>query len=199
MYNGFYKYLLQNNTFYEKQFEFEVSNSTEDATTQLIGQILNAFNENKYRIGIFIDLSKAFDTVDQNILLKKIDMYGTKEKNLKWFHNCLTNIKQFIKYRDQNSELDVLRCDVPQGSTLGSFLFLIFVNDLKSSAKLLNPIMFANDTNFFYTNRNIKVLFETVNKELHFASERFLANNLLMQEKLNVYFFINQTHVIVFH
>ena len=59
--------------------------------------------------------------------------------------------------------------------------------------------MFANDTNFFYTNRNIKVLFETVNKELHFASERFLANNLLMQEKLNVYFFINQTHVIVFH
>ena len=80
MYNGLYKYLLQNNPFYEKQFGFEVSNSTEDATTQLIGQILNAFNENKYRLGIFIDLSKAFDTVDQNILLKKIDMYGTKEK-----------------------------------------------------------------------------------------------------------------------
>ena len=59
--------------------------------------------------------------------------------------------------------------------------------------------MFADDTNFFYTNKNIKVLFETVNKELHYVNEWFLANKLLMQEKLNIYFFINQAHVIVFH
>ena len=59
--------------------------------------------------------------------------------------------------------------------------------------------MFANDTNFFYTNKNIKFLFETVNKELRYVNEWFLANNLLMQEKPNIYFFINQAHVIVFH
>ena len=72
MYTRLYQYLLQNNLFCEKQFGFQASNSTEHAVIQLISQILNAFNENKYTLGILIDLSKAFDTVDHNILLKKI-------------------------------------------------------------------------------------------------------------------------------
>ena len=126
------------------------SNSAEHAVIQLISQILDAFNENKYTLGIFIDLSKAFDTVDHNILLKKLDMYGIKGKNLKWFHSYLTNRKQFIKCRDQNTDLEVLRCGVPQGSILGPLLFLIFVNDLKNSTKLLDLIMFADDTPFFH-------------------------------------------------
>ena len=108
MYNRLYKYLLQNNLFYEKQFGFQASNSTEHAVIQLISQILDAFNENKYTLGIFIDLSKAFDTVDHNILLKKLDMHGIKGKNLKWFHSYLTNRKQFIKCRDQDNDLEVL-------------------------------------------------------------------------------------------
>ena len=112
------------NLFYEKQFGFQASNSTEHAVIQLISQILDAFNENKYTLGIFIDLSKAFDTVDHNILLKKLDMYGIKGKNLKWFHSYLTNKKQFIKCRDQNADLEVLRRGVPQGSILGPLLFL---------------------------------------------------------------------------
>ena len=66
-----------------------------------------------------------------------------------FFHSCLTNRKQFIKCRDQNTDLEVLRCDVPQGSILGPLLFLVFVNDLENSTKLLDPIMFAADTNFF--------------------------------------------------
>ena len=142
---------------------------------QLISQTLNVFNENKYTLGISVDLSKTFDIVDHDILLKKLDMYGIKGKNLKWFHSYLTNRKQFIKCRDQNTDLEVLRCGVPQGSILGPLHFLIFVNDLKNSTKLLDPIMFADDTNLFYTNKNIKVLFETVNKELHYVNERFIS------------------------
>ena len=136
---------------------------------------MDAFNKNKYTLGIF----KAFDTVDHNILLKKLDMYGIKGKNLKWFHSYLTNRKQFIKCRNQNTDLEVLRCGVPQSSIPGPLLFLIFVNDLKNSTKLLDTIMFADDTNFFYTNKNIKVLFETVNKGLHYVNEWFLANKLV--------------------
>ena len=103
-------------------------------------------------------------------------MYGIKGKDLKWFQSYLTKRKQFIKCRDQNTDLEVLRCGVPQGSILGPFLFLIFINDFKNSTKLLDLIMFADDTIFFYTNKNIKVLFETVNKELLCVNEWFLAN-----------------------
>ena len=117
---------------------------------------MDDFNEHKYTLGILIDLSKAFDNVDHNILLKKLDMYGIKGKNLKWFHSYLTNRKQFIKCRDQNTDLEVLRCGVPQVSILGPFLFLIFINDFKNSTKLLDLIMFADDNIFFYTNKNIK-------------------------------------------
>ena len=78
MYNRLHEYLLQNNLLYEKQFGFQASNSTEHAVMQLISKILDAFNENKYTLSIFIDLSKAFDTEDHDILLKKLDMYGIK-------------------------------------------------------------------------------------------------------------------------
>ena len=80
----------------------------EDAVIQLISQVLDAFNEKKYTLGIFIDLSKEFDTAGHNILLKKLNMYGIKGKNLIWFHSYLTNRKQFIKCRDQNTNLEVL-------------------------------------------------------------------------------------------
>ena len=183
MYNRLYKYLLQNNLFYEKQFGFQASNSTEHAVIQLISQILDAFNENKYTLGIFIDLSKAFDTVDHNILLKKLDMYGIKGKNLKWFHSYLTNRKQFIKCHDQNTDLEVLQCGVPQGSILGPLLLLIFVNDLKNSTRLLDSIMFADNTNFFYINKNIKVLFlkQSIKNYTMLMSGFWQINYLLMQ------------------
>ena len=136
MYNRLYNYLLQNNLFYEKQFGFQALNSRKHAVIQLISQILDAFNENKYTLGIFIDLSKAFDTVDHDILLKKLHMYGIKRKNLKWFQGYLTNRKQFMKCRDQNTDLEVYRCGVPQGSILGPLLFLIFVNNLKKFSQI---------------------------------------------------------------
>ena len=80
-------------------------------------------------------------------------------------------------------------------------LFLIFVNDLKKSTKLLDPIVFSDGTNLFYiNNKKIKALIETVDKELHLFNKWFIANkHLLMQEKLNIYYFMKKAHVIVFH
>ena len=98
---------LQYNHLYEKQFGFQASNSTEHAVIQLISQILDAFNENKHTLGIFKDLGKAFDIVDHDTLLKKLDMYVIKGKYLKCFHSYLTNRKPLKKYRDEKTYLEV--------------------------------------------------------------------------------------------
>ena len=98
---------------------------------QLTSQILQAFNENDHTIGIFIDLSKPFDTVDHHLLLQKLELYGFKNNNLKLFQSYLSDRKQFIKFSNGRTNLEIIRCDIPQGSISGPFLFLIFVNDLK--------------------------------------------------------------------
>ena len=102
---------------------------------------------------VFIDLSKAFDTVDRLILLKKLELYGVSDQNYSWFKNYLSNRKQFIQINDEeNKELERVTCDVPQGLIIGPLLFLLYVNDLKNATKLLDPIMYADVTNQMISN-----------------------------------------------
>ena len=101
-----------------------------------------------------IDLPKAFDTVDHSILLKKLELYGITDRNHSWFKNYLSNRKQFIQINyEENTELETITCSVPQGSVLGPILSLLYVNDLKYASNLLDPIMYADDTNLFLTQR----------------------------------------------
>ena len=148
MNNRLYKYLSESNYLYEKQSGFRAAHSTDHAVIQLISQILQAFNENEHTIGIFIDLSKAFDTVDHHLLLQKLNLYRIKNNNLKWFQSYLSDRKRFKKFNNKSTNLETIRCGIPQGSIFGLLLFLIFVNDFKMSTKFLDHIMFADDTNF---------------------------------------------------
>ena len=95
MYNRFYKFLVEYNILYQKQFWFRKTHSTEYAILQLVNQITEAFIQGKYTRGIFTDLSKAFDTVNDNILLEKLKAYGIQSETLKWFRK-IENRKQFI-------------------------------------------------------------------------------------------------------
>ena len=166
MYNRLYKFLQEKNILYQKQFGFQNADSTEHAILQFVNKITEAFSQGKYTLGIFRDLSKAFDTVNHNNLLEKLKAYGIQSENLKWFRSYLSNRKQFILYDDFKTEVKIVKCGIPQDSVLGPLLFLIFVNSLSNSTEVLDPVLFADDTNLFCSDNNIRTLFETANQEL---------------------------------
>ena len=120
MYNCLYKYLKENNILYEKQFGFQSGYSTNDAIVLLVDKFFDSFEKEQFTVGVFIDLSKAFDTVDHSILLKKLKFYGITDKNLAWFESCFSNRKQYIKIGENSkTDLKYVTCGVPQGSILG--------------------------------------------------------------------------------
>ena len=123
MYNRLYAFLIENNILYDKQFGFQKEHSTEHAILQLTNQILQSFSHGTFTLGVFIDLSKAFDTVDHSILLKKLSLYGVRNVNLKWFKSYLSNRKQYISTDQGNTDMATISCGVPQGSILGPLLF----------------------------------------------------------------------------
>ena len=179
MYNRLYQYLTENKILYHKQFGFQSGHSIEHAIVQLVDQILESFEHSKYGLGVFIDLSKAFDIVDHSILLKKLKLYCVTDRNHPWFKNYLSKRKQFIQINEEeNTELETITCGVPLGSILGPLLFLLYVNDLKGATNLLDPIVYADDTNLFLTHKDTSYLSETANLELEIINQWFVSNKL---------------------
>ena len=163
MYNRLLKYLDQNNIFFPSQYGFRRKHSTNIATIELITKISEAIDNNEYTLGVFLDLAKAFDTVNHEILLRKLDHYGIRGIVNEWFKNYLTERKQIVKYKSEQSESLTITCGVPQGSVLGPLLFLIYMNDISRCSKKLSFILFADDTNLFYSHKNVDILYNTMN------------------------------------
>jgi len=162
----------------DKQFGFRSNHSTDMAIIQLADKINTAVERNETTIGIFLDLSKAFDTIDHNILLHKLEYYGFRGIVLDWFKNYLSNRKQFVSYNTCESELKDVICGVPQGSILGPLLFILYINDITNTSNVLEFILFADDTTILFSHKNIESQIYFVNEQLKEVSNWFKANKL---------------------
>ena len=120
MFKRLYNQLSENLMLYSKQFGFQRGHSAEHAIMQLIDQIISSFEKNHFTLGIFIDITRAFDTVDHDILIT-----GINWNNLHWFQSYLKNRKQYLNFNSKITKSSLITCGIPQWSILGPLLFLI--------------------------------------------------------------------------
>src|ERR1043165_10054525 len=123
------------------------------AILNMYNKISQSVDDRKFSIGIFVDLSKAFDTINHDILLHKLEHYGIRGIALQWFKDYLSNRKQYVLYNNCSSKLLSINCGVPQESILGPLLFIIYINDIVNCSNILHFILFADDTNIFYSSK----------------------------------------------
>ena len=181
MYRRLTKFLIQHNFFCDLQLGFRKNYSTSDAITFMIDKISKAFDRKEMTLIIFLDLSKAFDSINHSILLHKLNHFGIRGPALDWFKSYLNGRSQKVICSGVVfTNTHNISMGVPQGSILGRLLFLIFVNDFQNSVNCSNAIMYADDTTFYISDKNVKKLVEKSNKELARVDDWLTANKLTL-------------------
>ena len=182
MYNRLISFLECGNVLSNSQFGFQKGKGISNAILSFTESVLNARDNRNQTMGLFLDLSKAFDTVDHDILIKKLEQFGIRGLAKDWFISYLRDRKQIVEVYSAKSNLSTIKQGVPQGSILGSVLFLLYINDLPSNLPLTKTVLFADDTNILFNDANTNNLQRKIN-ETSLQLEHWLGNNKL---KLNV-------------
>ena len=171
------------------QYGFRAGHSTAMAILDMVERIRAAWAGKDCALGVFIDLKKAFDTVDHEILLEKMEHYGIRGQALKLLASYLKDRKQYVCYGGYESERGNVECGVPQGSVLGPLFFLIYVNDMVRASSEVELVLFADDTNIFARGKAPGELIDKVNRGLHELSKWFRCNRLTLNLKKTEYIF----------
>ena len=191
VYNRLYKFLKTHNLLSNSQYGFIKNLSTEQAILELQDSVVKSLAKKQYTIGIFLDLTKAFDSLDHCILISKLHHLGIRGLALNWFKNYLSNRKQFTSYLNSTSNSEIITHGVPQGSILGPLLFLVYINDLPDNLVNSKAILYADDTNLIFLDKDLNKLITSINSELPKVQSWFSANKLTINTK--------KTHSIIFH
>ena len=148
------------------QFGFRSGFSTEMALLELTRKIAEAADGKQFTVAVFLDLSKAFDNIDHEILINKLFLYGIRGTPLKWFESYLFDRQHYVEIRGLKSSLMTVTKGVPQGSVLGPLLFILYINDPPDSSVLVDSILFADDTNVYCCGYNIDEIIKIMEKEI---------------------------------
>ena len=166
MYDQLYTYLSNNHLLFTGQSGFRRFHSVLTSLLKCSNDWYLNLDKGHYTSVTFIDHKKAFDTVDHQILLQKLRVYGLAGKEISWFQSYLDNRKQCCKVNGHMSKQENIHFGVPQGSCLGPLLFLIYINDLPLALDSSNVNMYADDTSIYYSSKSISSINNAVNNDL---------------------------------
>ena len=166
IYSRIYAYLVKCDLIFSKQFGFRSGFSTNHAIISITEYIRNLLDQGEFVCGVFIDLEKAFDTVHHDILCDKLKYYGLRGKVNDLLKSYLSNRKQFVTINGFDSEVKDINCGVPQGSSLGPLLFLLYINDFRLCLEKTSCGHFADDTFLIYNSKKLKTIETVINTEL---------------------------------
>jgi hypothetical protein len=187
MHNRLSDFIERYEIIYCCQFGFRKNHSTSLALTHLVNKITTAIDRKEVTAGVFLDLSKAFDTLNHEILLAKLQHYGINGLTLKWIKSYLMGRKQFVQIKESRSSEQTIVCGIPQGSILGPLLFILYINDISNASTLTESLIFADDTSIFYSHSDPNYLESVMNEELQMFDVWMKCNKLSVNIKKTNY------------
>ena len=197
IYNQLYNYVESNKIISSNQYGFQRGKSTTDAITNQLNFIYSNLKDNNYVFSLFLDFRKAFDVIDQEILLSKLEYYGIRGNALNLFKSYLSDREQYVAIGRGSSELRPITHGVPQGSNLGPLLFLIYINDLPQSSTFFKFLIFADDSTLSCSipKNELNSTNHKINDELEKVSEWLYSNKIGINIEKTKYILFSCLHV----